>query len=94
MRGDEPGVPLRRTVTNDDQAEHAKAEARRNRVVAYLWSVLLIPPGVVGYFLLDLATFTAITVLATWILSVVTLTISQLAIAKGAEAKAAGYENP
>lgn len=79
---------------NDEEAIHAHKEAKRNRIIAWAWSVVLIPPGVIGYLVLDLATFTAITVLATWILSAVTLTVSQLAIAKAAEAKAAGYENP
>jgi hypothetical protein len=54
----------------DDKAAHARREAKRNRVLAWTWSIVLIPPGVVLYFAVDLATFTAITVLATWILSV------------------------
>jgi hypothetical protein len=82
------------TDAADEQAEQARTEGKRNRIVAWSWSAVLIPPGVIGYFTLDLATFTAITVLATWILSCLTMTISQLSIAKAAEAKAAGYENP
>jgi hypothetical protein len=81
-------------VSQDDKARQAKREARRNRLLAWAWSIVLIPPGVVGYIVLDLAQFTAITVLATWILSAVTLSITQASVAKGAEAKAAGYDNP
>lgn len=79
---------------DDDRAEKARAEARRNHRLAWAWSIFLIPPGLVGYLVLGPAQFTAITVLATWILSVVTLSITQASVAKGAEAKAAGYENP
>jgi hypothetical protein len=81
-------------LTNDEQVRQAQREARRNHLLAWAWSIVLIPPGVIGYFVLGLAQFTAITVLATWILSVVTLSITQASVAKAAEAKAAGYDNP
>jgi hypothetical protein len=81
-------------VDDADQARHARREARRNRALAWAWSLVLIPPGCVFYVILPLEQFTAMTVLATWILSVVTLSITQASVAKAAEAKAAGYEHP
>lgn len=81
-------------TSDDEQAAEARREARRNRRLAWAWSIVLIPPGIIGYFVLGIEQFTAITVLATWILSVVTLSITQASVAKAAEAKAAGYEHP
>lgn len=81
-------------VSNQSAAAQARREARHNRILAWVWSIVLVPPGVILYFVVDLATFTAVTVLATWVLSVITLSITQASVAKAAEAKAAGYENP
>lgn len=79
---------------NGEAAAQAHREARRNHRLAWAWSILLIPPGVVLYFVLGPLRFTALISLATWVLSVVNLSVTQAAVAKSAEAKAAGYENP
>lgn len=81
-------------VTNGKKAEKARKEARHFKIQAISISILLIPPAVVLYFLVSIETFTAVTVLATWIVSIYTLSETILAKAKAAEAKAAGYENP
>lgn len=87
-----------------DQARHEQAarqaaaeawrEAQRNRWAKWAWSVLGIPPAVVGYFVLDFEQYVRITSLVTVVLSVWALTLTSHAAQKGAEAKAAGYENP
>lgn len=79
---------------SDRQANAARTEARRNRLAKWAWSITLIPPGVVGFFLLDFETFVRFTTLGTWVLSVVALSLANHSAQKGAEAKAAGYEHP
>lgn len=78
----------------DDKAAEAKVEARRNRWAKWLWLIVLGPPSIVAYFLLDFETFVRITSLVTLLLSIAAMSLTSHAAQKGAEAKAAGYENP
>lgn len=79
--------------TDDEQAEHARREARRNRIAKYLWLLLLIP-AIVGYVLMDFESYVRVTSLGTVILSVTAMSVGHHSAQKGAEAKAAGYEHP
>lgn len=80
--------------TNDEKALEARASVKRNRALKYAWSVGLIPPSVVAYFVLNFETFVRITSLVTLVLSVIALSIGQHAAQKADEARQAGYENP
>ena len=82
------------TSESDRLALEAHAEARRNRVLKYLWCLVFIPPFVVGYFVMTFEAYVRVTTLVTLLLSVVALSIGNHAAQKAAEAKAAGYENP
>jgi hypothetical protein len=81
-------------VTDEDKVAQAEVEVRRNRLAKWLWFYVLTPPNVVGYFLLDFERYIRITGLETVVLSIVALSLANHAAQKGAESKAAGYENP
>jgi hypothetical protein len=78
----------------DDKAAQAQIEVRRNRWAKWAWSIILIPPSVIGYFVLDFEAFVRITSLVTLVLSVLAMSLTSHAAQKGAEAKVAGYEHP
>lgn len=81
-------------MTNDDKVVGAEREAHRNRLAKWAWFLVLTPPAVLGYLLLDFETFVKVTSLVTLELSIIALSLTSHAAQKGAEAKAAGYENP
>lgn len=78
----------------EPKLEAAKQSVRRNRITKWAWSVILIPPAVIGYFLLDFETFVRITSLVTLVLSVMAMSLTSHAAQKAAEAQVAGYEHP
>jgi len=78
----------------DRLAEEAQREVRRNRIAKWAFSIVLIPPAVVGYFVLSFEQYVRITSLVTVILSITAMSLTWHASQKGAEAKQAGYENP
>lgn len=78
----------------DQKMEEARQSAKRNRLAKWAWLVVLTPPNVAGYFLLDFEKYVRIVTLETVILSIIALSIGNHATQKAAEAKAAGYENP
>jgi hypothetical protein len=75
-------------------AAQARAEVRRNRILKYAWCIVLIPPFVVGFVLMDFETYVRATTLVTLLLSVFALSIGNHASQKAAEAKVASYEHP
>jgi hypothetical protein len=78
----------------DMKAAAARRSAGRNRLAKWMWLILLTPPNVAAYFLLDFELFVKVTSLETVILSIIALTLGNHAAQKGAEAEAAGFENP
>jgi hypothetical protein len=80
--------------TPDDKVHEAEREVRRNRLAKWAWFLVLSPPAIVGYLLLDFETFVKVTSLVTLELSIIALSLANHAAQKGAEAKAAGYDNP
>lgn len=80
--------------TPDGKVREAEREVGRNRLAKWAWFLILTPPSVAAFFLLDFETFVKITSLETLVLSIIALSLANHAAQKGAEAKAAGYDNP
>jgi hypothetical protein len=81
-------------VSADCQAAGAAREVQRNRWAKWAFSIALIPPTVIGYFVLSFEQYVRITSLVTAVLSITAMSLGWHAAQKGAEAKQAGYENP
>lgn len=81
-------------VDDDAKAALARKSVQRNRIAKWAWSIFLIPPSVIAYFVLDFEVFVKVTSLVTLILSVWAMTLTSHAAQKAAEAQVAGYEHP
>lgn len=81
-------------MTADDLAHDAHAEARRNRVAKWAWVTIGFPIVTVCFVVMNFETFVKVFTLVTVYLSLTAMSVGHHAAEKGAESKAAGYENP